>query len=129
MSELYRHSHTARLRRARRGQTLIVALAVLFIMLFIGGFFVARIARNLVTAGRSRDTQDADALAKAGIEYCNERLNNSPEAADWRPVPTAPVNNTDPDYFWLERGFTRISLSGGRALVRVAYDPNPYNPI
>src|SRR5579864_5616819 len=114
---LYRPRHRA---RSQRGQTLIVALAVLFILLFIGGFFVTRIARNLVTAGRSRDTQDSQALAQAGLDYCNNQLNNTPDGADWRPTPSAPVNNADPDYYWLERGFTRLPLKGGRALVRVA---------
>src|ERR1700722_10929599 len=99
--------------RARRGQTLIVALAVLFILLFLGGFLITRIARNLVTAGRSRDTQDAQALAMAALDYCNTQFNSSPEGADWRPVPTTPTNNADPDYFWLERGFSRLPLNGG----------------
>src|SRR5579871_6051724 len=115
-------------RRAQRGQTLVVALAVLFLLLFIGGLFVTTVGRNLVTAGRSRDTSDALALAQAGLDYCNKQLNESPEGADWRPVPTTPQANNDPDYYYLERGFTRVPLQGGRALVRVAYDPHPANP-
>lgn len=116
------------IRRAERGQTLIVALAVLFILLFIGGFFVARVAGNLVNAARSVDTQGADTLAKAGLEFCNQQINTSPEGADWRPTPSTPISNSDPDYYWLEKGFFRYPQRSGRALVRVGYDPNPDNP-
>ena len=127
-------------RRAQRGQTLIVALAVLFLLLFIGGIFIAQIARNLANAGRSRDTQDALAFAEAGVQYCSNELDYSTEGADWRPVPTPPnqiTSNsnpadpngyTDPDYQWLSVGFTRVYFKGGRALVRVSYDPKPDDP-
>lgn len=121
--------------RARRGQTLIVVLAVLFVLLFIGGLFVAQIARNLTAAGRSRDTQTADALADAGINYCDRQLTFSEDGADWRPIPSAPITNgtdtkgvTDPDAYWLQLGFTRVAFNGGRALVRVTYDPHPDDP-
>ncbi len=123
--------------RHQRGQALVIVLAVLFIMLFIGGVFVAQVGRNIVAAGRNRETRDALDLAQAGIRYCDEQLMNSPEGADWRPTPTAPltVGNdtlgiTDPDYHWLVElgGFTRIPMRGGRALVRVTYEPNPQDP-
>src|SRR5690348_1997255 len=78
------------LRRARSGQTLIVAVAVLFILLVIGALFITQIARNLTFAGRSRDTQLADSLARAGVQFCDQQLSYSEEGADWRPVPTAP---------------------------------------
>ncbi len=119
--------------RAQSGQTLVVALAVLFILLFLGGTFVARVARNLTNSRRAGDTSDALALAQAGLKYCDSELTGSADGADWRPVPSAPIgpNNgvNDPDYFWLEKGFTRLNLKGGRALVRVSYDPDPFNPV
>ena len=121
--------------RAHRGQTLIIALAILFILLFIGAFFVAQIARNLVTAGRARETQDAQAFAEGGIRFCSVELESSADGADWRPVPTAPIPSgvdpmglTDPDYQWLSQGFTRLLFAGGRSLVRVTYDPHPDDP-
>ena len=115
-------------RRAERGQTLVIALAVLFFLLVIGGLFVARVARNLVAAGRSRDTGSAQQLAQAGLDYCNNALNSSPQGADWRPVPSPPINNADPDYYWLQKGFNRLPLPGGRALIHISYDPNPDDP-
>lgn len=119
----------------RRGQTLIVAISILFVLLFIGGVFVAQVARNLLQAGRGRETNEAYALAEAGIRYCDEQLNASEDGADWRPAPTAPLASPndpngfrDPDYFWLAQGFSRVLLKGGRALVRVVYDPHPADP-
>lgn len=122
-------------RRSQRGQTLIVAIAILFVLLFIGGVFIAQVGRNLTTSGRSRQIQQATELANAGITYCREQLVSSEEGADWRPDPSTPITSTldpqglrDPDYFWLSKGFHRISQRAGRALVRVVYDPDPANP-
>ncbi|HZP84682.1 MAG TPA: hypothetical protein VFB21_23810, partial [Chthonomonadaceae bacterium] len=135
MSESIREYRPVRYRRARRGQTLIVAVAVLFVLLFIGGVFVALVASNLAAAGRGRDVQDAQALADAGIQFCKTQLIQSMDGADWRPAPTAPLTSTvdtqgvtDPDYFWLSKGFSRMSLPGGRALIRVTYEPRPDDP-
>ncbi len=114
-------------RAAQRGQTLIVALLVLFALLFLGGVFVTRIARNLVQSGQSQKSSESNVLAKAGLDYCNQQLDSSPQGADWRPTPTPPTNTQDPDFYWLVRGFSRIQMNGGRALVRVAYDPTPDN--
>jgi hypothetical protein len=122
--------------RVHRGQMLIIALAILFVLLFIGGIFVTQIARNLAAAGRGKETQTAQAYAEAGIRYCDSQLTYSEDGADWRPVPTPPITTagidplglTDPDYQWLQQGFTRVYFNGGRALVRVTYDPHPDDP-
>ncbi len=121
-------NHNSRYNRSQRGQTLIIALIVLFALLFLGGVFVTRIARNLQQSGRTQQSGEAAALAQAGLDYCNQELNTSPQGADWRPTPSTPINNQDPDIYWLVRGFSRIPVNGGRALVRVAYDPCPDNP-
>lgn len=135
MFESIRPLHSRIIRRKQRAQTLIVAIAVLFILLFIGVLFVAQIARNIVFSGRSRDTQTAQALAEAGIHYCDDELTNSADGADWRPAPTPPITSlkdpfgvSDPDYEWLSQGFARYPEKGGRALVRVTYDPHPDDP-
>src|SRR5258708_2687405 len=121
-------------RRSRRGQSLIVAVIVLFVLLFIGGIFVGLVARNLSNSGRARDTIRALALAEAGIGYCDLFLMSSPEGADWRPAPTPIVNIQDPDRLWLQGGdWTRVPLTDGRALVRVTYQPafitDPADPL
>ncbi len=147
----------ARRRGGQAGQSLIVAVIVLFLLLFLGGIFVALVARNLFNAQRAGNVSSAGGLAEAGLRYLDEQLMTSPEGADWRPVPDGlpvgiqppagyvPPDPGDPDYFWIkpyepatgQGGFTRVIFggatptqgnSGGRALVRVTYQPDPRNP-
>ncbi|NUQ70896.1 MAG: hypothetical protein HUU17_08755 [Chthonomonadales bacterium] len=120
---------TRRYSRREQGQSLLVAVIALFVLLFIGGLFVGLVARNLMSAGRSRETIAAAALADGGIRYVSDFLETSPEGADWRPEPTPLTDARDPDRRWLETGaFTRVSLARGRALVRVSLSPNPQDP-
>jgi len=107
-----------------------VAVIALFVLLFIGGLFVGMVARNLLNAGRARETLSAAELADAGIRYVSNFLETSPEGADWRPAPTPLTDARDPDRRWLETGqYTRVPLSRGRALVRVSMEPDPQNPL
>ncbi len=123
------------LKARRRGQSLIVAVIVMFVLLLIGSIFVGIVARNLLNSGRAKDTVSAGQFAEAGIKYADLNLQNSPEGADWRPAPVlaASINANDPDANWLRRGFSRIELNGGRALVKVTYRPgtmtDPQNPL
>jgi len=66
MPELTRPQRRKIACRAHRGQTLFIALAIMFVLLIIGGIFVTQVARNLVTAGRARETQNAQSYAEMG---------------------------------------------------------------
>jgi hypothetical protein len=127
---------------AKRGQSLIVAVIVLFVLLFIGGIFVAMVARNLLNTGRTRETVGAQQFAEAGIRYAEQFLQYGSDGADWRPQPSFAANANDPDSRWLNDGsptgaanaWTRVDLGNGRALIRISYmpsyvpdptDPNP----
>lgn len=115
-------------RRRQQGQSLVVAVIVMFVLLFVGGIFVALVARNLLNTGRARETLGAYDFAMAGLRYADYYLQNSPEGADWRPAPTPPINPNDPDRRWLDPAitfppFTRIDMGNGRALIRVTYQP------
>ena len=135
---------------AQRGQTLIVAVVVLFVMMFMGALFVAIIGRNLENAARSGRVTDAQYFAEAGIQYADQQLTFSEEGADWRPVPAnlPPDQCRDPDYQWLRPyaptesttlnpcgtpaagpsgGYSRVLFENGRALIRVSYNPRPYD--
>src|ERR1044071_593735 len=107
--------------RRTRGQSLIVAVIVMFVLLFIGGIFVGLVAHNLINAGRARDTLSAQQFAEAGIKQMQSYLLYSPEGADYRPAPTPVINANDPDKQWLDAGYSRIDLGKGRALVRIPY--------
>lgn len=132
MSQTKQQRRSSRLHRARRGQMLIVAIAILFVLLIIGGIFVAQIGRNLASAVRGKENQGAEAYAEAGIRYADASFTLSPEGADWRPQPYQPPGGSnpliDPDFRWLQQGFTRLFFQGGRALIRVVYDPHADDP-
>ena len=140
--------------RDQGGQSLILALMVLFLLVFIGGVFVALIARNVMRTQRSGETLSVDYLADAGVRYASDQLTYSEDGADWRPVPSYPQvllglaqgwtlqdleanlsppterpDPRDPDYLWLMQGFCRFTYGKGRFLLRVTYDPKAYDPI
>lgn len=147
-------SLTARRRRREAGQSLTVAISVLFLLLFLGGIFIAIVINNLRAAKTNAKQSAAGKLAVAGLEYLDRQMTNSPEGADWRPRPNfadGPIDPADPDFDWLRPcndpsidpaasppeacGYTRVNFGGdeptvgnlgGRALVRVRY--SPYRP-
>ncbi len=140
-------NRTARRQAARRGQSIIIALLVLLLLGIAGGLFVTIIARNLINARRSARVGSADAYARAGLNFADSRLTNSPEGADWRPPlqflldpayqPAAGTRELaryqaagltaaspdDPDYKYLTAGYAKYTTGAGRFLLRVTYDP------
>jgi len=138
--------------KAQSGQSLLIALSILFLLGFLGALFASIVVRNLHNASTSQDTISADYFAQAGINYANDKLQNSPLGADWRPPlqyidttnPYAVANaaaltlvkvpTNDPDAQWLSTGWARYNMTGGRFLLKVTYEPdesgtNPSNPI
>jgi len=124
--------------RGRPGQTLVIALSVMFLLFFIGALFVTLVARNLGRVATAGERTSATALAQSGLDWVNTQLTYSELGADWRPSPTWPtfINNgvegirrRDPDYSWLSdngtyvKPWTRISSGDGRFLIRVDYQP------
>jgi type II secretory pathway component PulK len=63
----------------KRGQTLVIALLVTFVLLVLGGVFIVTIARNLLNVQQAREGLSADYFAEAGIRYAVEQLVNSEE--------------------------------------------------
>ena len=79
---------TLRARRRREtAQSLTVAIIVLFLLLFLGGLFIALIVNNMRAGQTAAKGYAADKLAQAGLQYIDDQLTKSPEGADWRPVP------------------------------------------
>ncbi len=132
--------------RSQAGQSLILALSVMFLLVFIGGLFIGIVGRNILRAQRSGEVLSVQYLAEAGIRYADHQLTYSEEGADWRPVPDYPAvvieknggpasnasqrpSTDDPDYTWLMEGFSRYSYGKGRFLLRITYDPRPGDPM
>lgn len=136
------------------GQTLIVGIIVLGVLLILGFAFAGIISRNLFTETRSRERGVASDLAEAGVRYAHAQLLNSELGADWRPQLTPASDfidpqgfSKDPDALYMRPGtgfpfrapndvvidrggpdglgpFTRIEFDRGRALVRIRYAPS-----
>lgn len=129
--------------RDSRGQTLVIAIMVMFILAVVATVFIALVARNLSRSARSYSQDAVASIAEAGIRYADEMLSTSDEGADWRPIPdNLPLTmiNDDPDFQWLRPyasveagdgsagpngGFTRYNSGQGRFLLRISYNPDP----
>ncbi len=127
----------------RRGQTLIIAIMVMFVLAIVATVFILLVARNLQRSARMSSTDAVAAIAEAGIRYADEMLTASEDGADWRPapdnIPPAQAGDPrDPDFEWLRPyfptesgdagptgGYTRFNYGQGRFLLRVSYNPDP----
>lgn len=141
----------------RGGQTLVIALIVLGVLLAIGLVFLAIISRSVAQTANSRQRSIASDLAEAGARFAHQQMLHSAVGADYRPAPTtlAPVSGSpdvtrDPDVYYLRPGthlglrtdtdpqldmggpdglgpYSRIDFNTGRALIRVRYAPSDAN--
>ncbi len=140
------------IRTRQQGQTLIIALIILGVLLILGLVFLGLIDRNLLNAARTQRRSEASDLAEAGVRYAHGQLVSSPLGADWRGIPTTlaavstdPNATGDPDAYYLRPAsqianvpdlggpdrlgpFVRILFPKGRALVRVRYGASDASP-
>lgn len=140
--------------RHSRGQTLIVSVLVLAVMLILGLVFLGILNRNINQAARSGQRSIGNDLAQAGISYMHNQLVYSGSRADWRPstvsLSTAGDVTRDPDALYLRPAsgyplrfagdtlvdmggpdglgpYGRINYGKGRALGRVRYAASDAN--
>lgn len=104
--------HRSHIRIRQQGQTLVIALIVLGVLLVLGLVFLGLINRNILNAARSQRRSEASDLAEAGVRYAHGQLVTSPLGADWRGVPTALEETAlgsdmsrDPDAYYLRPGY------------------------
>ena len=139
------------IRVRQQGQTLIIALIVMGVLLILGLVFLSIVNRNILNAARGQRRSESSDLAEAGVRYVHGQLVGSPLGADWRGIPTiltetVPGSNAtgDPDAYYLRppsglaedlggpdrRGsFIRLQFPSGRALVRVRYGATDASPV
>lgn len=124
-------------KRFHKGQALVIALLVSFVLITLGAIFVSVIARNIFSVQQTRERLSAQYFAQSGVDYVMNQLIYSEEGADWRPEPENSNDPDDPDFRWVRPyqtaelgnqggptgGFARIDLANGRALIRVSYTP------
>ena len=124
-------------RSRRGGQTLIIALIILGVLLIVGFVFLGLVNRNIIQQTTSRQRTLSGELAEAGVRYCHQQLLTSELGADWHGAPTKAQNGKDPDLDLLGDptayptyqgpdglgAYTRVNFANGRALVRVRFTP------
>lgn len=110
---------STRTSRTRSGQTIIVALLIMGVLLALGFVFAGLVSRNIVQTGRSFERGTAGDLADSGIRFMHSQLVNSELGGDWVPEPTFPSVNglgitRDPDALYLRPGTgLRLRLPNG----------------
>ncbi len=113
----------------QRGQGLIIAILVMFVLLIIGALFVTALSQNLGQTGRTREAARALELAQAGIQFASDCLTNSPLGADWRPPvppsPGSPEHQLYYDDFERARGWDRPDPN---TAVQFTKYPDPLRP-
>jgi len=96
--------------RREAGQTLVVAIIILGLLLIIGFVFLGIIDHSIKTASFMQNRSATNDLSEAGIRYAHEQLLRSQLGADWRGQPTPMIDSTsvavagttrDPDAFYL----------------------------
>jgi len=130
--------------RGHKGQALIIAIGVLFVVTMLAAVYIGIINRLFTRTRYEESTAKAYALAQAGIEYANRMLTQSEEGANWRPLFVSPypfdpnnlVYQRDPDFDYLKIGgpdgkgaFVRFNMGDGRFLLRVTYNYRPDDPL
>lgn len=104
------------IRRRERGQTLIVALLIMGVLLALGFVFVGIVSRNILQTNRSLSRSVGGDLADSGVRFAHTQMLNSSLGADWRPNQTLPVYDVatglsrDPDALYL-RPASNLQLS------------------
>ena len=85
---------------ARRGQTLVIAIMVMFILAVVSAVFIALVGRNLFRSERLSNVDAVAQIAEAGVRFADKMLTSSEDGADWRPKPDNLGFDSDwvPDY-------------------------------
>lgn len=135
------------------GQTLIIAIIIMGVLLILGITFSLIVSNTITLSGDALRRAVANDLAKAGVETLHERmLNSSADAAfdNTNPVVFPTDFTKDPDALYLRPpsglvypsnsgnvidaggpdglgSFVRFEFDKGRALVRVRYAPSDYD--
>ncbi len=147
-----KQTKTAQTPGRQGGQTLIIAIIILGVLLILGVAFSIIVSQSVLGSADALRRQVANDLAKAGVETMHERMLNS--SADVAFLNSALVNlpdfTKDPDAMYLRPPsfmqypspsgsitdlggpdglgpYVRFEFDRGRALVRVRYAPSDYD--
>ena len=81
--------------QVRRGQTLVIALIMLGVLLLLGFVFLGVLSHNINNAGHFQKRSVSQELAEAGLDYAHHQMLTGTLGADWRGLPTPPTPRAD----------------------------------
>lgn len=114
--------------RAHRGQALIMAVLIMFLLVGLAGVFIAMINRTLVQTARAAERSTLEQVAQAGMQLAEAELRQGTLGADWRPDAGPDANNRGWQYD-PNGGFYKITLTYGGITPYTAADPFLQNPL
>ncbi len=114
-------------RYASRGQALIMAVLLMFMLAGLGGVFIAMLNLALVQTARGVERAKLEDIAQAGMNEAQQQLRYSSDGADWRPNPGPDLQNRG--WIFHDGGFYKIRLTYGRTTPINANDPFLDNPL
>jgi|GEM_PF-1601683 len=79
--------------RAHRGQALIMAVLLMFLLVGLAGVFIATINRTLVQTARAAERDKLEQIAQSGMKLAESELHQGVFGADWRPDAGPDANN------------------------------------
>lgn len=115
-------------RYAARGQALILAVMIMFLLVGLGGLFIAMISRALVQTARAEERIKLESIAVAGLRMAQNALQYSTDGADWRPDNSGP-DESNPGWVHYGDGFYRVNVTYGPQTVLADDTPSMSNPL
>jgi hypothetical protein len=113
-----------RLRYAQRGQALIMAVLVMFILAGLAGVFIAMINEAMVESVRAVERATLEKVLQAGLHKAQTELLYSAEGADWRPDQGPDGEN--PGWVAYSGAFYNVNISyGGTDEITVLQQNSP----
>ncbi len=113
-------------RYASRGQALVIAVLVMFILAGLAGVFIALINFAIVQTATMEERTKLESIVHAGLEQAKAELLNNSDGYDWRPDNGPDANN--PGWHFSDGGFYRIKVRYGPSMIFGEDAANPgYN--
>jgi len=114
--------------RAQRGQALIMAVLLMFLLVGLAGVFIAMIRQAQTQTARSAERYRLEQVAQAGMMQAESGLRNSANGADWRPS-AGPDDNNKGWQYDPNGGFYKVTVSYGGLTPYSTGKPFLQNPL
>jgi len=128
MQTLRSANATQRPLRAHRGQALIMAVLLMFMLVGLGGVFIAMINQTQVQTARAAERAKLEQIAQAGMKLAESGLHYSAVGADWRPDAGPDINNPGWHYD-ANGGFYKITVAYASIAPITSSNPVGANPL